>query len=374
MFQTLANMNIDQEKIEIILSQLGYSLTDKGSYWQTNAIYRDGDNRTALQIWKDTGIWKDFVANTGYMPFKKLLALSAKDNDAEVDQLIKDLDNNEISDFERKPIQKMQIEQFFDHDEVETLLPHYKFYNNKGISDCTLKLYNAGFSMSGKMNGRFVFPVYDENTKVIGITGRHLLWKSTSSISKWKHIGKKASWIYPINLKVNGESKFQNAVESTKEIVLIEGVGDSLALSEQNIYNHLVIFGLEISSKQIAYLMSQNLNKITISTNNDSEKISNRGLEAAIKIYLKLTNFFDASKLEIRLPIAKDFGEMLENGTPIDKWINKKVNRISQIEYIIKYLYNNKDKNSFSKIEILKNYKEQLDAERNSICQQNQDT
>ena len=120
--------------------------------------------------------------------------------------------------------------------------------------------------------------------------------------------------------------------------------------------------------------MSQNLNKITISTNNDSEKISNRGLEAAIKIYLKLTNFFDASKLEIRLPIAKDFGEMLENGIPIDKWINKKVNRISQIEYIIKYLYNNKDKNSFSKIEILKNYKEQLDAERNSICQQNQDT
>jgi len=263
----------------------------------------------------------------------------------------------------------MQVDQFFDHDEVETLLPHYKFYNNKAISDCTLKLYNAGFSMSGKMNGRFVFPVYDENAKVIGITGRHLLWKSTSSISKWKHIGKKASWIYPINLKVNGESKFQNAVETKKEIVLIEGVGDSLALSEQNIYNHLVIFGLEISSKQIAYLMSQNLNKITISTNNDSEKISNRGLEAAIKIYLKLTNFFDVSKLEIRLPLSKDFGEMLENGISIDKWINKRVNRISQIEYIIKYLYNNKDKNSSSKIEILKNYKEQLDAERNSICQ-----
>ena len=44
------------------------------------------------------------------------------------------------------------------------------------------------------------------------------------------------------------------------------------------------------------------------------------------------------------------------------------------VKNITKYLYNNKDKNSFSKIEILKNYKEQLDAERNSICQQNQDT
>jgi len=146
-----------------------------------------------------------------------------------------------------------------------------------------------------------------------------------------------------------------------------------LALSEQNIYNHLVVFGLEISSKQIAYLMSRNLNKITISTNNDSDKISNRGLEAAIKIYLKLTNFFDVSKLEIRLPVTKDFGDMLENEISIDKWRNKRVNRISQIEYIIKYLYNNKDKTSFNKIDILKNYKEQLNAERNSICQQNQD-
>jgi len=364
---------MDQEKIETILSQLGYNLTDRGSYWQTNAIYRDGDNRTALQIWKDTGIWRDFVANTGYMPFKKLLSLSVKDNDSEIEQLIKDLDNNEISDFERKPIQKMQVDQFFDHDEIKTLLPHYKFYNNKSISDSTLKLYNAGFSMSGKMNGRFVFPIYDENNRVIGMTGRHLLWKSSSSFPKWKHIGKKANWIYPINLKFNNEAKFQNAVENSKEIILIEGIGDSLALSEQNIYNHMVIFGLEISSKQTSYLLSQNLNKIIIATNNDKDKTSNRGLEAAIKIYLKLTSVFDISKLEIRLPLMKDFGEMLENNIEIDKWINKKNNRIAQIEYIINYLYNNKEENSFKKVQLLKNYKEQLNVEGNAICQQNQD-
>jgi hypothetical protein len=86
------------------------------------------------------------------------------------------------------------------------------------------------------------------------------------------------------------------------------------------------------------------------------------------KLQLKFI-FFDVSKLEIRLPVTKDFGDMLENGVSIDKWRNKRVNRISQIEYIIKYLYNNKDKTSFNKIDILKNYKEQLNAERNSICQ-----
>jgi len=53
--------------------------------------------------------------------------------------------------------------------------------------------------------------------------------------------------------------------------------------------------------------MSQNLNKITISTNNDSDKISNRGLEAAIKIYLKLSNFFDVSKLRDQIACYQRF-------------------------------------------------------------------
>ena len=46
------------ERIEKILLELGYNLNDRGKYWQTNAVYRNGDNRTALQIWKDTGIYQ----------------------------------------------------------------------------------------------------------------------------------------------------------------------------------------------------------------------------------------------------------------------------------------------------------------------------
>ena len=356
----------------LALTIIGDELADRGKYWQTNAVYRNGDNRTALQIWKDTGIWKDFVANTTYQPFKKLIELSCQDDTRikEFFEVIEDK-NHCFIDVIKTP--KMEADQFFSHDEVKTLLPHYQFYNNKKISDDILKTYRSGFAMSGKMNGRFVFPIYDENNRVIGMTGRHLLWKSSSSFPKWKHIGKKANWIYPINLMFNNEAKFQNAVENSKEIILIEGIGDSLALSEQNLYNHMVIFGLEISSKQISYLLSQNLNKIIIATNNDKDKTSNRGLEAAIKIYLKLTSVFDISKLEIRLPLMKDFGEMLENNIEIDKWINKKSNRIAQIEYIIKYLYNNKEENSSKKIQLLKNYKEQLNVEGNAICQQNQD-
>ena len=81
----LTSINNRAEVIEKTLIDLGYQLSDRGKYWQCNAIYRDGDNRTALQIWKDTGIWKDFVANTTYQPFKRLLELSCKD-DSKIDE------------------------------------------------------------------------------------------------------------------------------------------------------------------------------------------------------------------------------------------------------------------------------------------------
>ena len=67
---------MNSSKIEEVLTSLGYKLTDRGSYWQTSAIYRNGDNNTALQIYKDTGVWKDYVEQTPYMTFEKLLKVT----------------------------------------------------------------------------------------------------------------------------------------------------------------------------------------------------------------------------------------------------------------------------------------------------------
>jgi 5S rRNA maturation endonuclease (ribonuclease M5) len=362
----LNSIDDQSERIEKILTELGYDLSDNGKYWRSNAIYRQGDNKTALQIWKDTGIWKDFVANTGYQPFKRLVELSCND-DSKVSEFISSIEKKEESFITVTKAPKMESDQFFSHDEVKTLLPHYEFYNKKGISDKTLSLYRCGFSMSGKMNGRFVFPIFDENRKVIGISGRHLLWKSASTTPKWKHLGRKTNWIYPINLQPEEDNIFKKTIEEKREVILVEGIGDSLALSEQGYYNHLVVFGLEISSKQLSYLMSLSLDKVIVSTNNDKDKTDNRGLQAAIKIYLKLINYIDINKVEIKLPVCKDFGEMLETNIPISKWEDKKINKISQLEYIIKFLYNNE--NDKKQISVLKNHLEQLKLERDSISQ-----
>ena len=55
--QTLINSDQFQE----ILESLGYKLIDCGDHWRTQALYRNGDNSTALKIYKNTGVWMDFV-------------------------------------------------------------------------------------------------------------------------------------------------------------------------------------------------------------------------------------------------------------------------------------------------------------------------
>ena len=75
-----------KEKVDFknTLISLGYSLQDRGDYWQTSAVFRRGDNKTAIQIWKDTGVWKDYVENSPFMPFNKLVQLTIGSTDSEL--------------------------------------------------------------------------------------------------------------------------------------------------------------------------------------------------------------------------------------------------------------------------------------------------
>jgi hypothetical protein len=277
-------------------------------------------------------MWKDFVAATRYSSFKKLVSLSGAKSPEKVDEYIKKIDSGAEWYFDRPRVHKMEFQEIFSHEEVDSLLPHYSFYNKKGISDDVLRLFRGGFSMAGKMSGRFVLPIYDENKKIIGLTGRHLTWNPNSNLAKWKTLGRKASFVYPVFMPTDSTSPFIEALEARQELLIVEGPSDCLALAQMGYYNVLALFGLSLSSKQLSFISSQPLKKIYIATNNEK---SNRGIIAAVKIFLKLMNFVDISKLEIRLPISKDFGLMLEENIPMSKWENKKVNMVNQIDYIL---------------------------------------
>ena len=57
---------METEDIKEVLLELGFKLRDRGPYWQTNALWRNGDNFTAVQIYKDSGVWRDYVDGTSF--------------------------------------------------------------------------------------------------------------------------------------------------------------------------------------------------------------------------------------------------------------------------------------------------------------------
>ncbi len=77
------------EKIKDVLQKLGYKLTDFGNHWRTNALYRGGKNSTALQIYKNTGVWVDYVNNSSHLPLKSLVEATLQTNDSsEIDNVL----------------------------------------------------------------------------------------------------------------------------------------------------------------------------------------------------------------------------------------------------------------------------------------------
>jgi hypothetical protein len=322
---------MDASKIQEVLQSLGYKLSDRGSYWQTNAIFRNGDNKTALQIYKDTGVWKDYVEDTSFFPFRRLVEATLGTNDKkEISKYIDQEDESLLYSKTTAQAPKLEMEEVYGDIMLDRLLPHYKFYNNKGISTRTLKSLKGGLATSGQLNQRFVFPIINETKQIHGFSGRDMKTVEGGNRPKWKHIGKKKNWVYPLHLDPETEAQ----IAKDGYVIIVESIGDLLNLKENGNHNVLVSFGLDISSKLVCSLVSIAPKHIVISFNNDNSQENNRGLDASFKNFLKLLGMFAPEKIKISLPLKNDFGDMSEADFP--KWKEKTIKKIetSQIEEI----------------------------------------
>ncbi len=286
-----------------ILEDLGYRLKDHGSYWRTNALYRSGDNASALQIYKDTGVWKDFVEDSDFLPFQALLEKTLNTKDSSI---IKPYLNNSTLNTLSRPYQKklLKEEKTYSDSALTKLLPHYDFYLKKGISESTLKDFKCGLAMSNKMYQRIVFPIFRSDGKMHGFSGR----KTTTNDNKpkWLHVGRCSDWFYPFYTI----EEIEKEILKKKTVHIVESVGDCLSLYDNGIKNVLVSFGLNISPKFISKLSTMPIDKIFISFNNDFNSERNRGFEGAIKSIFKLSDSTDFNKIYFAPPTSNDFGEM----------------------------------------------------------------
>lgn len=289
------------EELTNILTSLGYKLTPDSSGWRTSALYRDGDNLTALKIFRDGGCF-DFVTNE-YFSLETLVQRTLKLQTTE--EVAVWLSNNKFNRPETFGVitcPKLELPKKYDLDCLKNLLPDHSYWQRRGISDTVLGKFNGGVSHVGGTKGRYVFPIWNNSKEIIGFAARDIKGLKPN---KWKLFGPKNEWVYPAFLN------FKNLKGGT--VILVEGIGDLLALFEAGIECGLVMFGINPSWKLINFLIDRDPKKIIIATNNDSGfRDSNAGNVAAEKIYSKLIKYFDADRVIIQLPDkAKDLNDQL---------------------------------------------------------------
>jgi len=293
-----------------ILTDLGYELHDRGKLWSTRALYRGGDNQTALAIYKSDGSFYDFVTRTGGK-FETLVRLSlGEQSEEEIEKFLKDSKYKAGEVQLRQP--KLKTPKIFDVNSAINLAPDYSFFNGRGISDEVLGLFKGGVAGPGQMEGRFVFPIFNEHgTSLYGFAGRNVL--SASRFIKWKLLGLKKFWAYPLFLN-------SSIIHECREVILVESIGDMLALWEAGFKNVLVLFGVALNSQFILFnrLVRLNPHRIIIALNNDKKSKENRGQIAAESISKTLGIIFDPRQIVIAPPTQNDFGVM--NKTQIHEW------------------------------------------------------
>lgn len=299
------------DTVKDILIQLGYKLKDYGRQYSTTPLYRNSDNPTALTINKETGEFYDFVEGFGG-PFEVLIE---KTLGTPITPEIKNKLKNNLSLELRKKDIDLPVTKTFDKTQLFKLKKDHTYWNKRGISNCILEKFEGGVAVDGKMMNRYVFPIFNEKKDLVGFSGRYL-WEN-NYIPRWKHVGAKSSWTYPLFFS-------SEYIIKQKSVILVESIGDFLALSQCQTNNVLITFGVVISTKIIEALLKLNVNHIYISFNNDSNKNS-VGNKAALEAEQKLLNYFDQNQVKIALPIdKKDFSEM--SSEEIQSWKTMNLN------------------------------------------------
>jgi hypothetical protein len=279
-----------------LLKDAGCNPRHYGTYLTCTARYRGGDDPGSVGIYLQNNIVKDFV--TGHVfSLEEFLKLTLKLKDIkQVEQILEDKAkyytgfNNDIED----PFNKSA--KYYSNDDIVDLKQDGSYWNRRGISNETLKIFQGGLCTEGKMYQRYVFPIFDSRKKIQGFSGRDVTGKSKI---KWKHIGRKNEWAYPFIFS-------HKYIKETKQLILVESIGDMLSLWESGIKNTGITFGTEAGGGLLKAIIRLDPDQIVIATNNDENKA---GQKAATKIRSTFVEFFDPAQILIYHPFKNDFGD-----------------------------------------------------------------
>lgn len=282
-----------------MLYELGYTnIIENHKEYRTRPIYRDSDNNTVLCVNKKNGRFVDFARNiSGSFDDLVKITLGLK-NTTEAKGWVSKQGPSFSSQLEPKP--EIKTPKVFSRVSLAKLVPDHEYWINRGVTEYSLTEFRGGTVREGRMANRYVFPIFDAKNNIVGFAGRDLI--DGSRRPKWKLIGDKFQWKYPLFLN-------HEIIKKEKKAIIVESIGDMLALWDVGIKNAVVSFGLDVSSALINTFIRFDLSQVIISFNNDSEDNS-AGNKAATKAESKLLKHFDPQQIKVILPTHNDFGEM----------------------------------------------------------------
>jgi DNA primase len=214
-------------------------------------------------------------------------------------QLLKDPNAQVIEYIDPEP--RLNVERIYPEDTLAKLIPDYTYWVGRKIKEDVLRKLECGLASKeekGKLSGRTVFPIRNLDGLIMGFTGR--LVEDNSFAAKWKHLVRSSKTVYPWN--VNGE-----AIRKSHTVVLVESVGDLLALMSHGIDNVICIFGLNLNSLIVSTLIGHDVKRVIISLNRDEDP--RKGQAAARKIEGRLENFFTDIRVVFPPEPFKDWGD-----------------------------------------------------------------
>jgi hypothetical protein len=311
-------MSLDPDQIREILTEIGYNLSDQGKYFRTRPIYRDSSSSTVLSIRKSDGRWKDFREDIGGS-FEDLVRLSLRlESKNDTTKWLTNKGVNPTVETRRVEEQVAQTK-IFKNELLHKLSPDHTYWNKRGISSETLKEFKGGVAETGKMFNRYVFPIFNHKEQITGFAGRDLKPEEKNAKffrPKWKLLGDKSKWRYPLILN-------HPLIRKSRTAILVESIGDMLSLWENEVKNCIVTFGINLSPDIMSLLTRLDPDKIFIAFNNDSSD-NDAGNKAAYTARKKLLQFFDKDQITIKLPERhNDFNEMhLREPSLIKKFFN----------------------------------------------------
>ncbi len=279
-----------------ILEDLGYKFSfNGGKELRTSAVYRNGKNSNSV-----------IVSEDGFYDFGE----SRKGSIIDLVCLTTGIDYDEfpyLSELkERNPkvelTQYLNTPHYYSEDILKRLSPSYNYFESRGISKKTQKLFECGVASEGKMRNRIVFPIRDEKSRIIGFSGRILgEHNNNTPYPKWLNIGLKRFFIY--NLLLSAESAKTEGV-----IVVVESIGDLLSFYEVGIKNVFCTFGLKIHKALLQFILQNRLG-VVVAFNNDERQQGNKAAEKAKE---SLEKYMNSENISINLPAnIEDWNDVL---------------------------------------------------------------